>query len=311
MASLQTPLTQTFVKVTEDHLCELNFQPECHLEVLNAGTGGYGTDQELRWFRKEGVKYSPNMVVLVIFLGNDIADNDFELWYLAASLAPPKPYFKLENGALRDAGFIGSPSQLTGDQEASILSLRRFLQKYSYTFTLVSAMLTRLEGQPAFQAALHGLGWSAAAGTYNHNYDIFAIAPPPAWERTWAITEALILALRDEVEANGAEFRVVLLPHPVQVQRDWWAARLSLYPAMAQIQWDLLQPNTRLANFFEAQRIPYLDLYPVLANYVDRTGAYLYYRGDGHFTPEGNRIVGQAIADWLAEMGARQVAGSK
>ena len=301
VASLQTPLTQTFVKETEDHFRQRSVQPGYRIEVLNAGTGGYGTDQELRWFRKDGVRYAPDCVVLIIFLGNDIADNDFELWYLNTPLTPPKPFFRLAQGTLYDAGFSGAPSELSGDQEVSVLSLRRFLQRYSYTFTMTSAMLARLEGKPAFQTALTWLGRGGAANTYNHSYDIFAATPPPAWERAWAITEALILALRDEVEASGAEFRVVLLPHPVQVQRDWWAARLSLYPAMAQIQWDLLQPNAHLANFFEAHRIAYLDVYPELAGYVKRTGAYLYYRSDGHFTPEGNQIVGQAIADWLAE----------
>ncbi len=306
VASLQTPLEQTFVKITENQLQSSNESSDRSIEVLNGGTGGYGTDQELRWFRREGIKYSPDLVILVMFLGNDIADNDFELWALAGSIAPPKPFFKLENGQLKDMGRIGIQSELSGDEEVSILSLRRFLQRYSYTFSLASAMLTRLEGQPAFQTVLRWLGRGAAADTYNHSYDIFAASPPPAWERAWQLTDALILALQEEVEASGADFRVVLIPHPVQVHRDWWQARVSLYPVMAEIEWNLSSPNNRLANLLHENDIPYLDLYPLLSEYVTENSSYLYYRSDGHFTPEGNQIVGQAIAEWLVETGSNE-----
>ncbi|MGB0578792.1 MAG: SGNH/GDSL hydrolase family protein, partial [Limisphaerales bacterium] len=46
---------------------------EC--EVLNSGVSGYGTDQEYLWFRSEGVKYQPDLVILAFFVLNDPMNN--------------------------------------------------------------------------------------------------------------------------------------------------------------------------------------------------------------------------------------------
>ena len=44
------------------------------IEVINAGEGGYNTRQELLRFRDKGLKYEPNMVILVYFL-NDVLNS--------------------------------------------------------------------------------------------------------------------------------------------------------------------------------------------------------------------------------------------
>ncbi len=43
-------------------------------EVINTGVSGWGTDQEYLYFANEGVKYSPDLVVLAFYLGNDPAN---------------------------------------------------------------------------------------------------------------------------------------------------------------------------------------------------------------------------------------------
>jgi hypothetical protein len=45
--------------------------------------------------------------------------------------------------------------------------------------------------------------------------------------------------------------------------------------------------------------VPYLDLLPVLRDYVRETKKELYVRGDPHFNNEGHSILGQVIADWF------------
>lgn len=296
VAGLQVPITQTFTALVETSLRQtVNSQ----IELLNAGIGGYGTDQELRWLRQEGWNYTPDKVILVIYLGNDIADNDYELASLAVSTLPPKPFFHLANGSLEDAGYMNNQSELSNEGEWSIVGIRRFLQKNSYIFSLASASLTHLEGQPAFQGILRSLG--QGGNEYNHYYDIFAQTPPPAWERAWELAEKLIETMAQEAAAQGAELGVVLIPHPVQIHQDWWQARLSLYPAMSAIEWDLQKPNTRLTNFLTAQAIPYLDLSAPLKEYATQNQTHLFYRSDGHLTVEGNEVAGAAMAAWLEE----------
>jgi hypothetical protein len=63
---------ETFAKVLETALS--------HVDVINGGVAGYGTDQELLWLRSEGVRYRPDLVILVM-CGNDDDENNSELVY--------------------------------------------------------------------------------------------------------------------------------------------------------------------------------------------------------------------------------------
>jgi hypothetical protein len=65
------------------------------VEVVNAGVSGYSTDQELLWYKNEGIKYDTDLVILVI-AGNDVGDNEQPL----VSTIYYKPKFVIENGQL-------------------------------------------------------------------------------------------------------------------------------------------------------------------------------------------------------------------
>jgi hypothetical protein len=51
------------------------------IEVITAGVGGWGNDDELRWLSSYGVKYKPDLVVVAMTLHNDITDNRKREWY--------------------------------------------------------------------------------------------------------------------------------------------------------------------------------------------------------------------------------------
>ena len=74
---------QRFTEMLEDELEAT--------EVINLGANAFGTDQELLVLRHEGLRYEPDVVLLVAFLGNDLADIRHErknYW--------PKPHFVLD-----------------------------------------------------------------------------------------------------------------------------------------------------------------------------------------------------------------------
>jgi lysophospholipase L1-like esterase len=70
------------------------------VEVINAGVSGYSTDQELLWYKNEGIKYETDLVVLVL-AGNDVGDNDQQL----VSTIYYKPRFALEGDQLVLKGY--------------------------------------------------------------------------------------------------------------------------------------------------------------------------------------------------------------
>jgi lysophospholipase L1-like esterase len=83
---------ETFPKLLEARLPRV--------EVINAGVAGYGTDQELLWLRSEGVRYRPDLVVLVM-CGNDDDENNRDLVYNVYH----KPRFRLtEQGEIELTG---------------------------------------------------------------------------------------------------------------------------------------------------------------------------------------------------------------
>ncbi len=50
-------------------------QTGANIEVLNGGVSGWGTDQEYLFLVDEGIKYAPDLVVLAIYVVNDVDNN--------------------------------------------------------------------------------------------------------------------------------------------------------------------------------------------------------------------------------------------
>lgn len=78
---------ERFTERLEDQLADT--------EVVNMGVCAYGTDQELLAWESEGQRYSPDVVLLTVFLGNDLADIRLEY-----SSGWSKPYFLLHDDEL-------------------------------------------------------------------------------------------------------------------------------------------------------------------------------------------------------------------
>ena len=65
------------------------------LEVVNLGMGGTGTDQHLRILELEGVHYQPDVVIHMVFLGNDLDDIRYRKRW-----GWPKPYYRITDSVL-------------------------------------------------------------------------------------------------------------------------------------------------------------------------------------------------------------------
>ena len=110
-----------------------------NVEVINAGVSGYSTDQELLWYRNEGIKYETDLVILVL-AGNDVGDNEQQL----VSNIYYKPKFVLDKGQLVLKGY---PVPKTSPQGRFIYSLSQrsalayfLVQRYFDLLSLYSEM---------------------------------------------------------------------------------------------------------------------------------------------------------------------------
>lgn len=75
-------------------------EKDLDVEVINAGVSGYSTDQELLWYKNEGIKYETDLVILVL-TGNDVGDNEQQI----VSTIYYKPMFVLEKDQLVLTGY--------------------------------------------------------------------------------------------------------------------------------------------------------------------------------------------------------------
>jgi len=163
------------------------------VEVINAGVSGYSTDQELLWYRNEGIKYETDLVILEL-AGNDVGDNN----QLLVSQIYYKPRFVIEEGQLVA---IGYPVPETSPQGKFIYSLS---QRSSLAYFLVQryfdvlSLYSGTKGNPD-QANSPGTGISAKGEPFK-------------------LTIALIDEMRNIAESRNAKFMIVATDR-------WWNSR--------------------------------------------------------------------------------------
>jgi hypothetical protein len=75
----QVPEDRTFSAVIARSVADCSALRGRQVQVLNFGVNGYGTTQELMTLRHQVWQFSPDIVVLAVFTGNDIMNNSVTL----------------------------------------------------------------------------------------------------------------------------------------------------------------------------------------------------------------------------------------
>jgi hypothetical protein len=266
----------------------LNAEPQgsgLGFEVINSGTSGYGTDNELLFFRAEGSKYSPDLVVLQFCLCNDVRNNWHELDQVDSGGAR-KPYFVpgADGLILKNYPFYG--------QEDLLTAIKQFLNSHIRLYPFLREGRDRLMSS---QAA-GGTGVPLDLNVFEKNYS-------EPWQKAWQVTAGLLKQLKQDVEAQGARLVVVIVPTRFQVAEKDWIRVLQAYPAMARFEWDLEKPNRLLREILERESIVYLDLLPQFQAYSKNHQEALYLESDGHWNREGHRLAAKILTEDLIRRG--------
>ena len=215
-------------------------------ELYNLAHRGYGTDQSLLTFRDWHGGRCTALVILV-FCENDIWENNSRVQY-----RKPKPQFVIINGELelRNVPVPRVEAWDTGDAAPR-------------------------PGPPPWPLAIlfhshlvHDLGYRLQTLTRQ--------APRPH-RRTpdLRLTARLLEALRDEVQARGAQFWVVAIPSKSHLQ-----GRATTPPYQSSI-----------AHICDNLGVSLLDLEPAFRSTLLRT----YFRDGMHWTPRGHRVAAEAM----------------
>jgi lysophospholipase L1-like esterase len=255
------------------------------VEVLNFGVSSASTGTELVTWREVAAGYRPDLVLLAFFSGNDLGDNSARL------TRAPRAYFDLdeEGRLLRREGPQPTPA------------LARWLDRHSRLYVWQKVAFRRLQGPN--RAAARGVGPGQL---------VFAREGGPDVEHAWRLTAALVRELRDEVEASGARFAVVLVPCAEQVDDALWAD-LAGRAREAGLELKRQEPSRRLGEICAQAGIPAIDLAPVFSTAAREPGgggasaAGLYLLGRFHLSDEGHRLAAEALGRFLTEGEGRRL----
>ncbi len=303
-AAMQVTLEDTFVKQLES---ELNGSAG-NWEVINAGVNAYGTDNELLFYQLEGEKYDPDIVFLNMYLANDVYNNHptLELRYGGQSA---KPYFTLnDNGELELQNFPVEDTTTFWTKVGTFLKKNFQLPRFvAQTLALRGeippwlAPIVRLfgggrgatsagDGDAAQTAESENGGEETAVQTPARRPDICDPDPVPIIENAWNVTEALILELEKEVEANDAQLAVLIIPAAPQI----------IPPAEGQ-EWYCDVPNDRLTAFLDEAGIPYLDMLPAFREEALAGNGPYYFEKDFHMNALGHDLTSGLLYQFVDE----------
>jgi hypothetical protein len=275
------------------------------VEVLNFGVDGYGTAQEFFTLLEDVWQFSPDMVVLAFFPGNDVRNN-------SAILEGDKcrPFF-----VPHDSEFmLGGPFAAS-----TAFHFSCFLRFESYHSQLLDVLG---ESRNALRAQLRKWGEHPDPPATSHQaagirmqvlqepgINDLIYRPPinQVWRDAWNVSEAEIEMTEQNARAHHAIFLLVIIGTGIQV--DPRPAYQTAYLKAVQGT-DLLYPSHRLTAFAAKKGFAALDLVPEMKAFAQENQIYFHgfpntRLGTGHWNEAGNRFAAALISKRVATMIAR------
>jgi hypothetical protein len=284
--AIQVAEDQTFTSVIGRTLADCPLLKGKRVEALNFGVDGYGTAQELFTLRSKVWSYQPDIVVLAIFLGNDIRNNSVVL-----EGDQCRPFFVYDHGQLR----------LTGPFEDSPSFKLWCMARFDYRDLRLLDLFTN-----SWEIVHGGHGGPTADHPVEHaiNYSIYRPPAEKSWQDAWQVTEGLVAAVHDEAASHGAMFLAVTEDTGIQVWPD--PAVREKFARQLKVP-DLLYPDHRIAALGQRDNFAVLTLAEPLQRYAEEHRAFLHGfkntpMGFGHWNATGHAQAGALITQKLCSM---------
>ncbi|MBI5914309.1 MAG: SGNH/GDSL hydrolase family protein [Bacteroidetes bacterium] len=248
--------------------------PDQRYEVINTGTGGYSTDQEVLYFEQEGVQYWPDATVL-LFCVND-------------------PWFNLQS-RYYDRGFkpryvpSGDSLRLT-NVPVPRLESRPFFSKTKDWLLANSELVRRLKN------ARDNLRYASDGQGVPDEWRIYQTATSPEMQDAWQRTAALLARLQQKTAAADSRLLVFYIPEKIEVHPDTWEDFLRTY-SLGEQQVDATLPRRRLQAVCDSLQIPFIHPVLAFAEQVQAdTSIRFYFKNDWHWNENGHRLAGEVLS---------------
>lgn len=242
-------------------------------EGLNAGIPAFGIPDAESWLRRHGAELEPDVVVIAVFLGNDLVD-----------ASPDREEILLVDGLL-------VPSQSAG-------GLKAWLHRHSHLYVAAKGLLE----QPGFQPLRTklGLGEPWKIRTLREELGVYMKSAEQDLKPAIDATDDAFGGFQDLSSELGFELFAVLIPSEIQLDPERWQGsltRLGLDPA----EYDPSTPTRIFQGLLDRHDIPTLDLGPLFAARL-KQGEELYFRLDRHWRTAGHQLAADELARFMAPL---------
>jgi len=270
MEANQVELKDAFVTVLEQRLKDASGRP---VEVINAGVSGWGTDDELTYLMREGLKYRPDLVLVAMTLHNDVSDNLVE------------EYHEFKNGWIEQR-----PVTLVPWASYLMLKVKGWMASHSHLY------------QVALRAVRTNWVSNEARSLESHVGSLLRSVPDDRIRTGWEMTRQLLQKMKQTAGSAEAGVAVVLLPLRVQVYQEWLPDFLESN-GLTNSDVDIFKPQKTMKAIGEHIGVSIIDLYPAFRDAKEQCNCALYVQDDGHWNKSGHRVAAEETARSLLHTG--------
>jgi lysophospholipase L1-like esterase len=266
-------------------------------QIINGGTTGYSTDQEYLFFKHEGGKYSPDLVIIMMYY-NDIYYN-IKPYYLEF----PKPLLDFSNGGIAP---VNTPlpqkkDWLGGRQTEGIGRYLIGIKSWVRRLSLYEFLRYRIRQIPALSHFLQRVGIMTeerlCPGELPHEFGVFFKEPLPEIDKAWDATQIILRNLKRRCKDQQIQLAVFMIPDRFQIGNHFFNLLRKRYPSIHEESWDNHLPNRKMESICRQLGIDFID--PLETFVSSGKSQSLYYPNDGHFTPDGNRLVADILFSYI------------
>jgi lysophospholipase L1-like esterase len=297
---------QEVLTVHLEQLLNAEFTPPT--EVINVGRSGSSTVREYDLYRLVARRFSPEIVILAYFLGNDLREvveehdqDELREWHPRGSVRRAAyawcPNLYLELALLKQSARV---RQAAGPRtEAAVLAvLRRECQERQADYETALAAY-RLLPEDVRQSLIAGrlADHQILPGCYDPSCLRRAIDPDDGYfAQAWPRTQRHLDLLQQAVTGGGGQFVVLIIPDTVQMDAG---AQFRMAELGYEVDPDWLTRPGRTQQAVQAwcerTGVPCWDL----TERLRQSSQPLYFLRDGHFNPAGHRRAAELLAELI------------
>ena len=295
----QVNYEKNFIYLFQEQIDSIKEKKSYNTEMMNFGCGGYSTALSYLLYTYLGKRFSPDVVVLCFFPGNDISDNSIELASKSMGFDlkyPPRPFYKInDSGGLEPLPFVDYSDYLSLPFK---LGVKNFLYNNSAFYRFIRSQIHSSFG---IYNLMMKIGISSKREIKKRkdiipvNYAVFYPGEyTKEWQEAWDITEKIIHKFNSDCIKENIKFVLVNIPTSEMVNSSYYRMTLEKYPIMGKYNIDIDYPSKRLQGFCDNNHIPFIDLTGDIRGL--KTGdKSLYFKDDRHLSAQGHKIVADIL----------------